>query len=169
MIIPREKSGIWTLALRLSLGGVFLWAGVTKVFNPTDLLVAIYEYELGLPESLIRALAVILPWIEVLCGLSIMTGVWRETGLTLSALMLAVFLLATGQAWIRGLEISCGCFGALDEGGSLLGSVQFAFFRNLFLLGAAIYLHGPGTAWRNLRMGRSMSRNSPTGFPIILE
>ena len=66
--------------------------------------------------------------------LAILTGIWLEAGLILSAGMLAVFIVLTGQAWFRGLDISCGCFGSMLEEESFLGSVQFAFFRNLVLM-----------------------------------
>ena len=62
-----------------------------------------------------------------------------------------VFVIATGQAWARGLEISCGCLklGFLSEGAAkTFESVGFAFFRALLLLagtplGEPIVQHGP--------------------------
>lgn len=125
-----------TLALvfRIILGLVFIWAGTVKVFGPIDFLVSTYGYQTHLPETLLRIAVVTLPWIEILCGIAILTGVWLEAGLILSAGMLAVFIVLTGQAWFRGLDISCGCFGSMLEEESFLGSVQFAFFRNLVLM-----------------------------------
>jgi len=56
-----------------------------------------------------------LPWLELVCGLSLLTGFWPESTLGVILLLMAVFLAATGQAWVRGLEIDCGCFGTAIE------------------------------------------------------
>jgi hypothetical protein len=58
------------------------------------------------------------------------------------------FVIATGQAWLRGLDIACGCFNlkifGLNESAPglvrWLESVAFAFFRNLLLAGLAGFL-----------------------------
>ena len=123
------------VGLRFALGAAFVWSGIIKVLGPADFLVSIYGYETYLPETLLRITVVVLPWIEILSGVAILSGFWQETGLIVSALLLFVFLVITGQAWLRGLDISCGCFGSILEEQSFLGSVQFAFLRNLLMLG----------------------------------
>lgn len=128
------------LVLRLLLGAVFVWAGTVKILDSQDFLVSLYSYQIELPETLLRLVAVVLPWIEVICGLTVILGIWQDAGLDLIGLLLVIFILATGQAWVRGLEISCGCFGSMVEETSFLGSVGFAFFRNLVLLFVAVYL-----------------------------
>jgi len=129
------------------LGALMLWAAVSKLANPTDFLGSIYAYELPLPRVLVQTVAVVLPWLELLCGLLLVAGLWLETALVLVTSLLALFVLATGQAWIRGLEIGCGCFSlkvfGLDSNPGLehfLESVAFAFFRNLALLTLAAFL-----------------------------
>lgn len=128
------------LVLRLLLGAVFVWAGTIKILDSQDFLVSLYSYEIALPETLLRLVAVVLPWVEVICGLAIILGIWKDAGLDLVSLLLVVFIIATGQAWVRGLETSCGCFGSKVEEATFLGSVGFAFFRNLLLLFVAAYL-----------------------------
>ena len=128
------------LVLRLLLGAVFVWAGTVKILDSHDFLVSLYSYEIELPETFLRLVAVILPWIEVICGLIVILGIWQDAGLDLISLLLVIFILATGQAWLRGLEISCGCFGSRVEETTFLGSVGFAFLRNLALLFFAVYL-----------------------------
>ena len=129
------------------LGMLMLWAAVSKLANPTEFLGSIYAYELPLPRPLMQTVAVVLPWLELLCGLLLVAGLWVETALTVVAALLAVFVLATGQAWMRGLDISCGCFSlkvfGLDSNPGVdrfLESVAFAFFRNLVLLTLAALL-----------------------------
>lgn len=123
------------IIFRWLLGVVFIWAGTVKLLNPLDFLVSIYGYETHLPETLIRVTVVVLPCLEILTGLVLITGIALEAGLLLCASMLVVFVALTGQAWARGLDISCGCFGSEIEQTSILGKVQFAFFRNLLMLG----------------------------------
>jgi hypothetical protein len=75
-------------------------------------------------------------------------GFWRQTPLLTVTGLFAKFVLATGQAWARGIDISCGCFNLKNLGlhESLPGlvrfveSVAFAFFRNLILVTIAGFL-----------------------------
>ncbi len=134
--------------LRVLLGVLMLWAAVSKLANPTDFLGSIYAYQLPLPRPWLQIAAVVLPWVELLCGLLLVAGLWLETALVMITGLLVVFVLATGLAWMRGLEIGCGCydlkiFGLGDQLPGLLRfleSVAFAFFRNLFLTALAAYL-----------------------------
>ena len=136
------------LLLRWLLGVLMLWAAVSKLANPSEFLGSIYAYQLPLPRVLLQTTAVVLPWVELLCGLLLLAGFWVETSLILVTGLLVMFVLATGQAWARGIDISCGCFSlavfGLDK--NLPGvvrffeSVAFAFFRNLLLTGLAVFL-----------------------------
>lgn len=134
--------------LRTLLGVLMLWAAVSKLANPTEFLGSIYAYELPLPRSFLQAAAVVLPWLELLCGLLLIAGLWLETALVVVTGLLIFFVLATGQAWARELEIGCGCFNlkifGLSENLSglvqFLESVAFAFFRNIVLASLASFL-----------------------------
>ena len=135
--------------LRGLLGVLMVWAAISKLANPTEFLGSIYAYKLPLPQLFMQATAVVLPWLELLCGLLLVAGLWVETALLAVTALLTLFVFATGQAWLRGLEIGCGCFSlkvfGLDSNPELerfLESVAFAFFRNLVLLAvAALLLH----------------------------
>lgn len=133
---------------RWVLGILFLWAAASKLANPIEFLGSIYAYDVSLPDGLMKLVAVTLPWIELICGLLLMAGVWTETALSATTALLAAFVLLTGQAWLRGLSISCGCFN-LDIFGltasnsnlvKLVESVGFAFIRNLLLLGVSLLM-----------------------------
>ena len=125
---------------RIVIGCLMLWAGLAKIANLQDFLVSIYGYELPLPELTLRLAAIILPWLEILCGIALITGIWQQEFLSLLSLIGLMFILITGQAWVRGLDISCGCFGTKLEKDTFLGSVAFAFFRNLVFFGIVFYL-----------------------------
>ncbi len=134
--------------LRQLLGVLLLWAAVSKLANLTEFLGSVYAYQLPLPRIGLQAAAVVLPWVELLCGLLLLAGFWSRTALLIVTGLLGLFVLATGQAWLRGLEIACGCFNLkmLGLNASLpalerfLESVSFAFIRNLLLTAVAVWL-----------------------------
>lgn len=138
---PNSLSRVRT-ALRWLLGGLMLWAAVSKLAAPTEFLGAIYSYKLPLPQSWLQAAAVLLPWLELLCGLALIADKWTESALTLVLALCVAFVLATGQAWARGLDISCGCLDfkilgvVKPDGGavSFFESAAFAFFRAILLV-----------------------------------
>ncbi len=110
-----------SLVSRLVLGGVFLYAGVSKVFDPGGLAASIRSYGLGLPEWFVTLSAYALPPFEVLLGLYLLVGLFtRASAWTTNGLML-LFIVALAQGALRGLQIDCGCFGyaSSDEASSL--------------------------------------------------
>lgn len=143
---PREP--MLKVLVRWVLGALLVWAALSKIANLQDFYISIAAYELPLPGALIRLTAMILPWLELLCGLLLLAGVWTRAALVWALVMFGVFIVATGQAWARGLDISCGCFNlrafGLDPAGGrslvkFVESVGFAFFRALLLLLGGIY------------------------------
>ena len=125
---------------RSFLGLLLIWAALSKLANATEFLGALYAYQLPLPRALLQLVAVVLPWFELLCGVLLLLNQSTETVLVATGALLMVFLVCTGQAWMRGLHISCGCFNlrmfGLDRGHplvELLDSTGFAFLRNLVL------------------------------------
>ncbi|HET6885545.1 MAG TPA: MauE/DoxX family redox-associated membrane protein, partial [Rubrobacteraceae bacterium] len=73
------SSSYATLVSRVVLGGVFLFAGATKIPAPGSLAAAIRSYELGLPEWLVSLSAHALPYLEVLLGLYLLAGLFTKT------------------------------------------------------------------------------------------
>jgi uncharacterized membrane protein YphA (DoxX/SURF4 family) len=100
-----------TCILRLLAGGVFLVAGVLKVLDPAHFAADIDHFRL-LPYFAVAPLALYLPWLEIICGLAVFVSAWRRSALVLLLVMTVVFIAAITSAWMRGLDIRCGCFGA---------------------------------------------------------
>jgi uncharacterized membrane protein YphA (DoxX/SURF4 family) len=123
-----DRLGRWALA------GIFLYAAIPKILDPLGFAEDISHYAL-VPDFLVNALAVVLPWIEAVVALALLTGFAAEGALFTATLLLFVFLLALGQAWVRGLDIDCGCFGHAQNGATVL----IALLRDLgfFLLALA--------------------------------
>jgi uncharacterized membrane protein YphA (DoxX/SURF4 family) len=118
---------------RIGIGLVMLAAALGKIGDPGAFSTQIHHYRL-VPVGAENLLAVLLPWVELLAGLSLVLGPHARSGAWLSAAMMAVFTLAVGAAVARGLDIECGCFGTADA--SRVGGMKLA--ENLLLTGAAL-------------------------------
>ena len=121
--------------LILLLAGVFLFAGSLKAWRPYQLAWDIFSYEI-LPYSAAAALAIYLPWVEILAGAGLFIPRARWGALATLLGLLVVFMLALGWAWARGLDISCGCFGSGDEPANF----PLLIGRDAALLLAALFL-----------------------------
>lgn len=123
--------GRWILA------GVFIYAGAAKTLDPAAFADAIDKYGL-LPYPAGAALALYLPWLEIAGGLGVLWSRMRMGALALIFLLCLVFGGVVASAWIRDLDIGCGCFGGGAIGaaalrGSLLRSVMLAFLAGTLL------------------------------------
>ncbi len=124
------------LFFRLVVGGVFIWAGLLKIFDPLGFAQNIANYRI-FSQSVSLFLALILPWIEVICGLLLVMGIFRETASFMLSSSLVVFLGLIIVTLIRGLDIDCGCFGNLNRSVDykllLMDCVLLIFSLNIFL------------------------------------
>lgn len=129
--------GMVLTGLCLLMGGIFLASGLSKVGATMQTLAAVYSYQITLPDWLANAVAVGLPWVEIVLGLSLLAGFGLRFVLPVTGLVLGGFTLLTAQAWWRGLPIDCGCFdfSGLHPALEVLGTPAGATIRNLVLLG----------------------------------
>jgi uncharacterized membrane protein YphA (DoxX/SURF4 family) len=130
-------------ALGVVLGAVFVYASLDKIAHPGDFARIVYHYRLAGPSAALgyvpaNLLAVALPWVELLAGLLLITGVWRREAAMVVVALLVMFLLAVGFALQQGIDIeNCGCFtvsGAGRRAGVLL------LLSDAGLLAAAVIL-----------------------------
>jgi len=131
-----------------ALGLVFVSAALSKLVDTDSFNRELEAYRLPLAAGVLRLTALVLPWLELACGLMVLVRLTSRAALYGIIGLCLIFLVCTGQAWARGLKISCGClhldFLGLGHGGaaaaSVLESVQFAFVRAWLLLAAALFL-----------------------------
>jgi uncharacterized membrane protein YphA (DoxX/SURF4 family) len=129
----------WVLAI--AVGAVFVYASVDKILDPRAFAKIVYHYQVIGPSASLgfvpaNLLAVWLPWLELVVGALLITGMWRREAAVLSAVMLVVFVAAVGSTLARGIDIqNCGCF-ALDDSGRAAGWKLIA--GDLALLAAAL-------------------------------
>jgi uncharacterized membrane protein YphA (DoxX/SURF4 family) len=96
------------------IAAIFIYAGVLKAFDPVQLAHDIDHYKI-LPWTIGVGLAFYLPWLEILCGLALIFRFFYRGALSILTVLVVVFLVATIAAKVRGLDITCGCFGHASQ------------------------------------------------------
>ena len=116
------------LLARIILAGVFVYASIHKIVYPDEFYVVIMNYQI-LPQYCAYVLAYMLPMLEMSAGFALLSKKFLSPSLFMISVMLLAFIAAIISAWLRGLDISCGCFG---EGSS--GEYFEVIVRDIFLL-----------------------------------
>lgn len=129
------KNSYIILFLRLFVGGVFIYASIDKIAHPAQFAHAIENYRI-LPHFIVNILAIILPWIELVSGLLLVSGVWRGASALVISGLLTMFIIAIMAGLARGLDITCGCF--TTTGGEKLG--LSLILRDVILLLITIHI-----------------------------
>jgi len=125
-----------TIRVQLALGVIFIAASLPKIVDPPSFAHMIYNYRI-VPGALVNLSALTMPWIELLCGVALVLGIWRATARTIIAAMLLIFIVAISINLARGNAIDCGCFDVSAAGKSVeerLGDMRFVIFRDLGML-----------------------------------
>ena len=111
--------GAWLA--RLVLAGVFLAAAAPKIADPSAFAAALANYRV-FPDVALHPIATVVPALELVAALAVLTG-WRlRGGLWLLGGLLVAFTGLLAATLARGLDLDCGCFGrdaAVDPVGPL--------------------------------------------------
>jgi putative oxidoreductase len=102
------------LAFRLYLGGVFIYASIYKISFTAEFAENIASYQI-LPFWLVNLTAIVMPWIELICGTLLVFGVRSKAAVKMIAGMLVLFIIAIFVSLVRDIPIGCGCFHSLEE------------------------------------------------------
>jgi putative oxidoreductase len=117
LTISYQPSGarqfVWRI-VDFIVAGIFIYAGVLKVLDPVQFANDIDNYKI-LPWPISVALAFYLPWLEIFCGLALVVRFLYRGALSILTASIVVFTLATVAAKVRGLDITCGCFGHASQ------------------------------------------------------
>lgn len=123
------------LLVRIALGALFIFAGVTKAYDPGAFAIEIQRYNL-VPWMPAALASVYLPWLEIILGVCLIIRKFEQASLLLIGGLLLIFTFALASATFRGLGIDCGCFGkAFTATGTI-----FPLVRNVVLLGLTVFL-----------------------------
>ena len=104
---------VWR-AIAVLIGGLFVYAGAVKIIDPIEFARDIDNYKI-LPWQPSVWLALYLPWLEILCGLALITRILFRGAVFIVTGLMIVFIVASIVAKARGLDVSCGCFGHASQ------------------------------------------------------
>ena len=143
--------------------GLFIVAGLTKIFDLDHVIADLRHLRLGdllidlqsirfadpaafandidnykiLPWTIGVALAFYLPWLEIFCGIALIVRRLYLGGLSILTALISIFIVATIAAKVRGLDITCGCFGHASKNWSFSGHMAL----DLAILAALLALY----------------------------
>ncbi|WP_027722796.1 MauE/DoxX family redox-associated membrane protein [Maridesulfovibrio zosterae] len=94
---------------RIILGLVFIFASIDKIIDPVAFAGIIKNYQI-LPQMMIGPVAMLLPWLEFVCGAMLVCNVLTDISASILIIMLLVFIAALLSTIYRGIDVACGCF-----------------------------------------------------------
>jgi len=139
------KTMDWLYMLcRWTLGGIFIYAGGTKLLEPEMFAVLIEAYGI-VPEGLLMPVAIGLPFLEVIAGFGLLFDI--RGSLALISGLLAFFMAVLVYGIWMGLDVDCGCFGPEDPEAVAFHGLRQALFRDLVMMVGVFFIYG----WRRYR------------------
>jgi len=108
------RKGALLLVFRLIVGAVFVYSGIVKALGPLDFAQQVRNYRV-IGQDLSFLVAVYLPWLEILAGAFLVAGILKKASAALISLMLGGFIVLVAVTIVRGIDVDCGCFGALSR------------------------------------------------------
>jgi uncharacterized membrane protein YphA (DoxX/SURF4 family) len=125
-----------TVRTQIALGLVFVVAALAKIADPPGFAKAIWMYQLA-PAWSLHPAALVLPWLELLCGLALCLGLWTRAATSWIAALLLAFIVALSINLVRHHPVDCGCFGSETVArteAERLGDMRWAILRDLGML-----------------------------------
>ena len=132
------------LAIRIVVGVVFVYAALPKIVHPEDFAWSVAMYQM-LHYSKVNALALLLPWVELIAGLALIFGVRTKAAALLVCGMLVMFVVALTHAVTHEIEMTtCGCFS--QAGAKALEAHRHTVGRSLLYRDMAMFF-ATGYVW----------------------
>jgi len=115
------------LVARLVLGGIFVYAGISKIFFPNSHLWPMFVLKFSISTNLatfaqqvesykllaptgVDFVAHTLPFTEIALGLLLLIGLGLRLWASLVTLIMIGFLTVVTRAYLLHMDINCGCF-----------------------------------------------------------
>ena len=109
--MSRGLASEWlTVRVQFVLAAFFVVAGLAKIADPPGFAHEIHNYGL-VPGPFVNAMALVLPWLEVITGAALFLGIARRSAARIFGILLVVFIAALSINLARGRPVDCGCFG----------------------------------------------------------
>ncbi len=107
------------LGARLFTAGIFGWAAVVKLGNISAFGDAVKGFKIfgrngyygPRTEHLNILTTFAVPWVEIICAVLLVLGLWTRAAALLMWVLTVVFIIAIMSVLYRGIDVKCGCFG----------------------------------------------------------
>ncbi|MEM0967385.1 MAG: MauE/DoxX family redox-associated membrane protein [Verrucomicrobiota bacterium] len=116
------------------LAAVFAYAGFLKVLDPAEFRIAVESFRM-VDGFLLSASVYGIPALEVVLAVGLFIPRYRLTAAVLSFLLMVLFTVLILIAWVRGIDLTCGCFGAPASNDT---NYPFLLGRDLALIFVAV-------------------------------
>jgi putative oxidoreductase len=123
-----------TLAIRLLLGGIFLYSGLIKASANAQFTVALLPFTF-IPETWNRPISILLPLSELAGGALILVPGTKRIGALIVFALCLLFVTALSWALANGIVVSCSCFGQEEQ--PSVTKMTVALLRDIFLAALA--------------------------------
>ncbi|MCP4720216.1 MAG: protein MauE [Desulfobacteraceae bacterium] len=132
-----DKLKITEILISIVLGLTFIVASYHKIIDPARFAKVIYGYAI-FPDFAINVLAIIIPFIELVAGISLILRIHTKSALSIINMFLISFILVIAFNLLRGHEFECGCFSFGND--SQISSAVSLLIRDILLLIAGVSL-----------------------------
>lgn len=134
---PISPKAYLLLIARPVVSAAFIMAALPKIQDPVAFAVSVEGFRV-VTGDLASWVALGLPWLELVIGFGLLIPQIRRGSALMISLLLIVFIGLHASAWMRGLNISCGCYGANESDQS--PNYLWLILRNVGLLVACVCL-----------------------------
>ncbi len=130
------------LLFRIIVGGIFFYAGFLKINDLQSFELSIRNYQI-LNDPLVSILAITLPPLEIILGISILIKFLYQGALLIACMTMSLFIASLLSLLSRNIDINCGCLG-------LNTSVQIQIMIDILIVLMCIFL---------MKYGKRITRN----------
>lgn len=131
-----------SLAFRIYIGWLFIYASLTKIPDPAVFAESVAAYRI-MPYWGINLVAIILPMVELISGFLLILGVRTKATASILSGLLFMYTIFTIVNVLRGSPITCGCYDVVGDPVNwrkvitdisyLLMTIQVYFFDRIYL------------------------------------
>lgn len=149
-MIRSKKLSVVLLVLRALLGGLFVYSAFSKLkppdaTNPMSDPIGYFSISVKafdvLPPQLIGAATFTIPWVELICGVMLVLGLWTRPASAVLVGLIGSFMWVINGALTSGnIDLDCGCFGGSALFCSETGLSTCHLWQDGAMLGIAIVL-----------------------------
>lgn len=149
-MIRSKKLSLTLLVLRVLLGGLFVFSSYSKLkppdadnpfSDPIDMFAISVDAFHILPTQLIEAATFTIPWIELVCGVMLILGLWTRPSSFVLTGLIGSFMWVINNALTSGnVDLDCGCFGGSALFCPKTGLTICHFYQDGAMLAIAVVL-----------------------------